>query len=233
MNINKFFISLLRLKKVILKKDFYSKISKKIKDKTTLGNKGAQWTVCSEHINKNSIIYSFGVGTDISFDKEMIEKFGVNIEAFDPTPKSIQWIREQNLPKGFNFHPIGIAAINGKIEFTLPDNSDYISGSINNLLGSKGEKIQVPVKDLSSLMNDLNHNYIDILKMDIEGSEYEVIDNILSNGIQINQILIEFYHRFPKIGINKSKQAIRNLKKAGYEIFHISNNGEEYSFIKI
>jgi FkbM family methyltransferase len=222
----------LRLPKILRRRDFLIIFIERIKNKLTIGNKGAEWTVCSDFISPNSLIYSFGVGTDISFDIEMIRKFDLCVHAFDPTPKSINWINEKTLSPKFNFHPYGVASFSGKIEFTLPNNSNFVSGSINDILNSDGEKIKIPVKDISKIMQDLSHKHIDILKMDIEGAEYDVIDFIIENNISIKQILVEFHHRFPKIGINKSKEAIKKLKKSGYKIFHISNNGEEYSFIK-
>jgi hypothetical protein len=82
-------------------------------------------------------------------------------------------------------------------------------------------------------MKRLGHTTIDVLKMDIEGAEYEVIEDIVSSRISINQILVEFHHRFPTIGIEKTKNAIKQLNKAGYKIFSISESGQEYSFIKI
>ena len=78
----------------------------------------------------------------------------------------------------------------------------------------------------------LSHSQIYILKMDIEGSEYEVIDCVIDKKIPVKQILVEFHHRFPAIGIAKSKIAINKLNLAGYKIFHVSVTGEEYSFIK-
>ncbi len=232
MTIKKLLPHILRVKKVIQKKDFYRYNTIKIKDLITLGNKNASWTIANQLIMPNSIVYSLGVGTDLSFDLKLIEKFNVTVHAFDPTPKSISWLNEQLLPDKFHFYPYGIADFCGEIEFTLPSNSNHVSGSIENHLGSTGKTIQVPVKDLITIMGELNHNHIDILKMDIEGAEYDVIDHIINNKIEVKQLLVEFHHRFPKIGIQKSKKAIRDLKQAGYKIFHISNNGEEYSFIK-
>lgn len=232
MNLPQFIIYLSRIKKAIVKKDFFCKVDKKVKNKITLGNKGAAWTVCSQSIDKNTMMYSFGVGTDISFDVEMINRFGLNVYAFDPTPKSIQWVKDQNLPKEFIFEPYGLVAESGEIEFTLPENSNYVSGSIHNILGSKGNTIRVPVKNLEEIMKSFSHTHIDILKMDIEGSEYDVIDFIIDKKIPVKQLLVEFHHRFPKIGIAKSQMAIKKLKLAGYKIFHISPSGEEYSFIK-
>lgn len=54
-------------------------------------------------------IYSFGIGTDISFDLAIIEKFNVEIFAFDPTPKSIDWIKNKGEIRNFHFYPIGLS----------------------------------------------------------------------------------------------------------------------------
>ena len=37
------------------------------------------------------------------------------------------------------------------------------------------------MKSLADIANELGHSHIDVLKMDIEGSEYEVIENILES----------------------------------------------------
>ena len=68
--------------------------------------------------------------------------------------------------------------------------------------------------------------------MDIEGSEYVVLDDILSAGVKIKQILIEFHHRFKGVGIRRTKEAIKKLRNYGYEIAAISNSKEEYTFVK-
>lgn len=45
-------------------------------------------------------------------------------------------------------------------------------------------------------MSDLHHQQIDLLKLDIEGSEYRVLDEILESQIPIHQIVVEFHDRF-------------------------------------
>ena len=94
------------------------------------------------------------------------------------------------------------------------------------------KKISVEMKSLGNIMNEMGHKHIDVLKMDIEGSEYDVIEDILNAKMSINQILIEFHDRFFENGNLKSKQAIEKLKLNGYEIFAISDSFEEISFIK-
>jgi len=60
-----------------------------------------------------------------------------------------------------------------------------------------------------------------------------VIADILNQDqVEIQQILVEFHDFFPEISRRKTKKAIRLLNKAGYQIFHVSQNGHEYSFLK-
>ena len=68
--------------------------------------------------------------------------------------------------------------------------------------------------------------------MDIEGAEYEVIEDIINSSVPINQVLIEFHHRFESIGTGMTRQAISRLNEVGYRIFNVSASGEEISFIK-
>jgi hypothetical protein len=68
--------------------------------------------------------------------------------------------------------------------------------------------------------------------MDIEGAEYELIENILNTKISIDQFLIEIHERFFENGKFLTQKIIRILNNNGYEIFAISDSFEEISFIK-
>jgi len=205
----------------------------KTKHTEKLGNKGADWVIYSNELSNSSIVYSLGIGTDISFDLELISKYNLNVFAFDPTPKSLEWLSGQILPEKFKYFPIGISDHDGSMEFFAPDNQNHTSFTIVEKVYHKNndQKIKAEVKRISTIVNELKHTSIDILKMDIEGAEYDVIEDIIKSSIPIKQILIEFHHRFNNIGLAKTKNAIEKLKSAGYEIFSISKSGEEYSFI--
>lgn len=57
-----------------------------------LGSSYGGWSICPDLLDSKSIVYSLGIGEDISFDLELIERFGTSIYAFDPTPKSLDWL---------------------------------------------------------------------------------------------------------------------------------------------
>ncbi len=222
---------ILRIPKVVKGKDIFFPIETNCNNET-FGNRGAEWTICVDLIEKDSIIYSFGIGEDISFDLAIIEKFNANIYAFDPTLKSIEWIKKQKPNKKFIVHQFGLSDFDGDAKFYLPENPNYVSSTLINRKSSDNKYNIVKMHKLSSIMKQLKHSDIDILKMDIEGSEYDVIEDIIKSEIKIKQLMIEFHHRFDEIGISKTKEAVLKLNNYGYKIFYISKTGEEISFIK-
>jgi FkbM family methyltransferase len=231
---NGLIIKALRARKVLIGRDFYQ--FRQVKRAClTFGNRFVDWTFCPDYLDEHSVIYSFGVGEDVSFDLKLIEHYQLQVQGFDPSPRSIKWVAEQNLSDKFHFYPFGLAGRDGEITFSEPEESGAHSLKIGGPAGGGvGSKTHVlPVHRLETVLGKLCHERIDILKMDIEGAEYEVIDDIINAPVPIAQVLIEFHHRFPNIGIGKTRKAISKLNKAGYKIFNVSASGEEISFIKV
>jgi len=194
-----------------------------------LGSIYGGWTICTEAgLGSDSVIYSVGVGEDISFDLDLIKAFGCRIFAFDPTPRSIKLLKTQHLPKEFQFFPWGLGAIDGLASFAAPADLRHVSYSSAAI---KGHVVQCKVYRLSTLMRKLGHDRIDLLKMDIEGSEYDVITDILNHNPRPRQLLTEFHHGMYGITRDKTAIALKRLNTMGYRIVSISPSGREYSFL--
>jgi FkbM family methyltransferase len=220
--------------KVILGKELFTKVQKKYPS-IWYGNPNAGFYISTEHLNKDSTIYSFGLGEDISAEEKLILSFGSTVYGFDPTPKTKEFLERKGVLQNFVFLNYGLYNYNGTIKFYLPEDSKYVSGTTFNRWNydeAEIKPIEVPVKKFSTIVKELNHTKIDILKMDIEGSEYEVLDDIMNAKVEIKQILIEFHHRFKEIGLGKTRDAIKKLNENGYKIAAISESREEYTFIK-
>jgi FkbM family methyltransferase len=202
------------------------------------GNDYGGFYICPDLLKKNNdekIIYSFGVGEDISFDIDIMKAFpDCKIYAFDPTPKSIEYVKKQNLPENMMFFPFGVSSKTGVEKMFLPKNKDHVSGSIiESSHLSNDNIINVKMKSMEDIIKENDHDYIDIIKMDIEGAEFSVIDKLNFEKINCGQMLIETHERFFRNEKKLKKNMIRKLKKNGYYCFAVSNNGFEYSFMNI
>jgi FkbM family methyltransferase len=199
---------------------------------TRVGVGDGAWFICPDRIERGGQVYSFGVGADISFDLAMIQQFGVEIHAFDPTPISRQWLEQQTLPSSFHFHPIGLAGYDGIAKFELP-RGHYVSftmlGNIEGSQSSEGE-----VCRLQTILERFGHERITLVKLDVEGAEYDVLSDLAICAQKIDQLLIEFHHRMVdgQAGLERTRRALSVLRDAGFRLFKVSPRGLEYSFIQ-
>ncbi len=186
--------------------------------------------LAEQFLKRAGVIYSFGIGEDLSFSNAVMKHNAeIEIYAFDPTPKAIAYIKRHELyaNKKFHFQEIGISYKNGNEQFFLPQNPDYVSGSVYKHKGVEKENvINVSMKCLKSIMEELGHNYIDVLKLDIEGAEYEVIPNILRDELQIGQICVEI-HDF--VQDKNRDMLIEELNRKNFWL--AKNTREVYCFI--
>ncbi len=203
-------------------------------DSVWYGNSYGGFFIHPNLLNTRSIVYSFGIGTDISFDSACIKNHGCSVFAFDPTPKSIAFVKRTRTYPTFHFQPFGITELDsGTTRFYLPSNPKGTSGSMESIDGVSTDRyIEVEMKTFSDITSELKHTHIDVLKMDIEGSEYAVLATLVDSDIVIDQILVEFHDRSFNQEVYRSTEITAYLKSKGYEIFASSETYEEISFIR-
>lgn len=197
------------------------------------GNDGAAFTVNPALLNRASVVYSFGIGDDVSFDLGLIRSFSVEVHAFDPTPGSLGWLATQELPLAFHAHAFGVADRDAMVPFFPPCHTAHVSHTmLSRSSGHPAESREAPVYRLETIMKMLGHTRVDLLKLDIEGEEYAVIRDLVKCDIPVGQICVEFHHRWPEVGPGRTREAIRLLNGSGYRIFDVAPTGEEYSFLR-
>ncbi len=203
---------------------------------TTCGAGDGRWFLCGENLSPSSVVYSVGVGYDISFDLDVINRFGCQLHAFDPTERSKVWLsKKDELPSQFLHHDFGLAHYSGTANFKLPKNHS-VSFTMSGEVYPEAEEIdnghQAEVKTLDDIMTLLGHDEIDLLKIDIEGAEYDIIGDLVKNAPRIKQLLIEFHDRL--IGDSESRpsrSSISKLQQVGFRVFNVSRRGYEYSLL--
>lgn len=197
-----------------------------------LGTEYGSWPLLQDYTNRGALVYSFGIGEDISFDLTAIDTFGCRVIGFDPTPRSLEWLKQQKLPALFEFYPIGIAARDGEAEFFAPAIGGHVSYSASPAsVAHQITSITAQVLRLETIITRLRTPPPEILKLDIEGFEYDVISDILEGPFRPQQFLVEFHHGLYGISTERTNIAVEALRAAGYRLFYVSAGGHEYGFV--
>ena len=207
------------------------------------GNDYSFYYVPEHLITNQSVVYSVGVGEDIISDIELVKDKKCNVQLIDPTPQakfhveSFKTALKENRPfqsddgtkyeidplllDYFLYTECALYNEDTTVKFFRPKAKEAVSHSIHNIQHTSSF-IEVPARKLSSLMNELQHSKIDFLKLDIEGAEFDVLENIISEKIDIKCIYVE-YHYNDKIGFKNSieeiQKSVDSIVNQGYKIY--------------
>ena len=180
-----------------------------------MGGDYGGYYVPNHGINDKWIVYSFGVGEDVSFEEAIIDRYRCKVHAFDPTPRSILFANKaiEDLPE-LRFYPYGIGIEDGKVSFYPPRDPSHVSYSAHNIQGTE-TYVEMEVLTLDSIQSTLGHEHLDLLKMNIEGSELSILEDLAERQIEIPIIVSTLEAPVPFV---RYKKTLDRLLAVGYTL---------------
>ena len=200
-------------------------------------------------LNSDSIVIDLGANRGF-FSQEIIKKYNSKVIAYEPSKHLCEneLVNLKNkYPNKFTFYNKGVWSSEKMMTLSdFDDRGDGFSGVANSILPHKsnvrqdGRKLiqeyEVECVTLNSILEDMEK--IDLLKIDIEGSELEVIystdENFLS---KCEQICLEF-HLFcsGEYDFTYNEESIKNIIKKlsniGFKNEKTNNKHPDYRFYK-
>ena len=195
------------------------------------------------------------MGNDISFDLALIRNKGVTIHAFDATPSSVKWYYQRLAAGKFprvlishhKHHRFMLSSADGNVTLKRP-RGNAISLAMASVTSPRGgwwsdAAVELPGKSIWSMMSMLGHTKIDVLKIDVEGSEFSIFTDLASSKEQnsrpqkrqflddehlpispvlsfpVCQILVEFHPHFVESPI-AAVEATWHLQSLGFDLIH-------------
>ena len=202
-------------------------------------------------LGPQSIVYSAGVGEDISFDILLNDAYKSKIVLIDPTPRAIQHYTEVqeyfetrnpsrftgSIQPGylktiqaakpdfsaFSYVEKGLWDRSENLKFFKQENPSYVSQSV--IPGLYGEDCtEVPVMSLKELMEERGDSQIDLLKLDIEGAEIRVLNHMLDSQIFPKYLCVVFDLKLKGgVSVGETEKLLERLKGASYKILSDHN----------
>jgi hypothetical protein len=174
------------------------------------GDDGGKWVCGLAALQQGCIIYSLGSDGNFAFENSMVESSPCEIHTFDCTITSAKV--PGNLNPRIHFHPL-----------CLGDDADN---------GAKAGSY----RSLSSLMAELGHAQVQLLKMDIEGYEFRVIEALFKgflagkgSSLPLQIAFEQHYLTNTEVGWGKQNPGLSagdmaiawvNLAEMGYVLVH-------------
>ena len=212
---------------------------------------------------RGATLITAGLGEDASFDVELASMFGAKVIVVDPTPRSIKYFERletqigQNRSQPYVVHGVqpiqsyDLTALkkgdlileasalwceNTTLRFYAPPNPEFVSHSIANIQSNYSRDtayIEVPALTPEALVSKYSLLNIPLLKLDIEGAEFEVIPHMFKHRIFPRQVLIEYDEMLYPSRRSKMKTETthRTLVQAGYSARHYEGFGN-YLYIR-
>lgn len=204
-----------------------------------------------ENLVKSSTrVLSFGVGGDAHFEKLICyDNENLQVHMFDPTPHTVKNIGiilskggykklheypdRENISKrviqnNIKFSPYAYAPTNGNMKFyykteqgVIDPSDSQSSFSLATQFDDPDNFVEVKCYNIKSIMQDLEWEYVDILKTDVEGLWYEI-------GKEIQEIDVKYWVTEMELGLgcsyDESFERIRELHKLHKDRYNIYVN---------
>mmetsp|Transcript_23556 Transcript_23556/g.23756 ORF Transcript_23556/g.23756 Transcript_23556/m.23756 type:complete len:352 (+) Transcript_23556:49-1104(+) len=208
------------------------------------------------YISGPPIVYSFGSFKRDDFEKGFLSiRPDAEIHVFELISSNLP--KENDRDERVNYHHIGLGGYGKRMLQKEPSHDgnrgmnrghkrkgvvkkNYLREKATTTLGMSDEKVMT----LHQIMKSLGHTYIDVLKMDVEGMEWEFIEKELYLFNRIGQYAVEIHvtdhvhWKNDKYKTGPTGYFIGKLEENNMRLFHRENNMfgpqccQEYSLIQ-
>jgi len=214
-----------------------------------LGTEYGGWIIPVEWLNERSVCYLAGAGEDISFDTSLAGHFRCDVYIFDPTPRAkahfdnvvasadtgrsmtlygkYRYEIDRESARRLHFREVGLWTRSDTVKFFAPRDGSHVSHSISNLQDTDSF-FEAKVERLSDIMRSNGHDKIDLLKLDIEGAEFDVIESILEDKLPVAILCVEF-HTDQSGKPDAIQAAVKKLEDSGYAV--IARENLDFTFV--
>ena len=185
-----------------------------------------------DNFTSSSIVADVGCGYEAEFSRHMIDRHGLRAFAVDPTRKHAPSLvkLQQHYAGRFTHLPLAVSARTGTLVFHESKQNE--SGSLlpehTNVRHDDTTSYEVESVSLLELTKRLGSGTIDLLKLDLEGAEYDLFDGATAETLRpFRQIFLECHHHCTEHTIDETKRLVGRVASLGFNVFTL----DEHNFL--
>jgi FkbM family methyltransferase len=165
------------------------------------------------------------IGANIGCFSILAAQKASRVIACEPHPDNLEILRKNvaiDRTANVEIIPCAISSVSGKSALFLPDDDTFVGRySLQNERGTRS--IEVTCLTLEDLFRQAHLTLIDLIKIDCEGSEYEILYGITGRTLsQIQQIIMEC-HVIPDHPRWSQSELGKFLQGEGFEVVNNAN----------
>lgn len=180
-----------------------------------LGSAYGGWRIPDHAVTEGQTCYCIGSGDDITFDLELIRRYGAVVRAVDPVEAyEPQVLAAAGGDPRFTYRRAAVATRDGPVR--MQAHHEPGSGSLSAAgLYETDEWVDVDGLTIRSLMQEFGDDHIDLLKIDVEGIEYELVPTLDLAGLGVKVFAIQLHHTGT---IRDALRLVSGLGRQGYSL---------------
>ncbi|HEX6458839.1 MAG TPA: FkbM family methyltransferase [Thermoleophilaceae bacterium] len=168
-----------------------------------------------DHIGRGWLCYCVGTGADISFELELIRRWDARVRSFEAVAHFVEELQETAATEPrLTLEQAALAGSDGPLRMQVTNVRHSRSVSAADLYESDNY-VEIPGRTLQSLMAQHGDDKLDLLKIDIEGLEYELLPTYDLAGLGVKVLCVQLHHTAT---VQEAKRLLALLKNAGYEL---------------
>ena len=152
------------------------------------------------------VIFDLG-GYEGDWTSEIAARYQAKVELFEPHPEYAKHIAQRfKSNANINIHTFGLGVRNEKLDLGIDGESSSTFKISNNT-----NTVKVDLKDVKDFMNEGDFHRVDLMKINIEGGEYELLEYLIEENLitRFGEIQIQFHHFVPN-----ATTRMKNIQKA-------------------
>jgi FkbM family methyltransferase len=142
-------------------------------------------------LTRESVVWDLG-GYQGDFAASVHERYGSKVVVFEPVPSFFRHCSDRFLGMpDIRCLPFGLGAHNGRLQIS----QDSDASSFVRTSRSGGEGLSAEIRAVPEVWEELATRCVDLMKINIEGGEYDVLESLLSAGLigQVKHLQVQFH----------------------------------------